>query len=89
MDQHPNAPRPNGYANSNGYAPRQGGYRKPAGFRKPDVPTWKDQQIWTQGLLQSLIRAGAVGNDKQQLWETTKMLRLLWQHSFGKDGGAG
>jgi hypothetical protein len=47
-----------------------------------------DEQIWTQGLLQSLIKAGHVGNDKRQLWEATVMLRNLWHASFGRPPSA-
>jgi hypothetical protein len=48
----------------------------------------KDEQIWTQGLLQSLIKAGHVGNDKRQLWEAAVMLRNLWHASFGRPPSA-
>lgn len=82
-DNHPNAPR----ANGNGYAKpyqQRGGYRHPAA---PAAPCWKDEVIWTQGILQ-LIAAGEVRNDKTQIWETIKMLRLTWRHTFGANGGA-
>jgi hypothetical protein len=46
----------------------------------------KDEQIFVQGLLQSLIRAGEIHNDKRQLWETTVMLRNLWRATFGGTG---
>ena len=43
----------------------------------------KDEQIFVQGILQALIRAGEVKNDKTSLWTTTQMLRGLWRHTFG------
>jgi hypothetical protein len=34
-------------------------------------------------ILAALITAGEVKGDKRALWDATKMLRLLYQHSFG------
>jgi len=45
----------------------------------------KDEQIWVQGLLQAMIKAGKVEVDKQALWSATQMLRGLWRHTFGFD----
>ena len=43
----------------------------------------QSEQIFVVALLKSLIEAGEVKNDKKELWETTKMLRGLWAHTFG------
>src|SRR6266853_751895 len=44
------------------------------------------EQMWVRETLTALIKAGEVKNDKTELWNTTKMLRALWQHSFGPSG---
>ena len=70
-----------------GSAPRQesfvsGAYRPNGGG---SAPAAKDEQIWVQGLLQAMIKAGKVEVDKQALWSATQMLRGLWKHTFGFD----
>lgn len=41
------------------------------------------EQAFVTTTLTALIRAGEVKNDKRALWETTQLLRQLWQHGFG------
>ena len=43
------------------------------------------EQIFVVALLKSLIEAGELKNDKQQLWAATQMLRGLYKHTFGFD----
>ena len=69
---------------------------KPAAATSPDRQAGKQtsrqvrqadnsEQIFVCCALKELIRAGEVKNDKRQLWETTNMLRQLWQHTFGAE----
>jgi hypothetical protein len=43
----------------------------------------KDEQIWTQGLLQAALKSGQIPFEKQALWEATNLLRKLYRASFG------
>ena len=43
----------------------------------------KDLQIFVQGVLQALIKAGQVGNNKEHLYHTTTMLMQLFRHTLG------
>src|SRR5258707_15291656 len=52
-----------------------GGQGGGSAFRTPE-------QMFVSEMLVALIEAKQVGNDKQQLWDTTKMLRGLWQHGL-------
>ena len=72
--QHPAAPSSNGNGHGNGY------YR-------PTSPE-DAERMFVCATLTALIRAGEVKNDKAELFHTTQMLRLLWQHTFG-NGSAG
>jgi hypothetical protein len=45
-----------------------------------------ERQSFVQGVLQALIRAGQVGNDKTHLYRTTTLLMQLYDHTLG--GGA-
>jgi hypothetical protein len=49
-----------------------------------------DRQMFVQGLLVALIRAGQVGNDKVHLYRTTTMLMQLHEHTLanGNDGAS-
>lgn len=44
------------------------------------------ERMFVCSILGSFIEAGKVSLDKEQLWNATKMLRLLWQHTFGPSG---
>jgi hypothetical protein len=70
----PSAPAPgaNGHSNGNGH------YR-------PTDPV-DAERMFVCATLTAFIKAGEVKNDKRQLWETTNMLRALWNHSFGNGG---
>jgi hypothetical protein len=60
---------------SGAYRPTGGGSANPT----------KEEQIFVQGILQAMIKAGKVEVDKQALWSATQMLRDLWRHTFGFD----
>jgi hypothetical protein len=49
-----------------------------------------DRQMFVQGLLVALIRAGQVGNEKTHLYRTTTMLMQLFDHTLanGNDGAS-
>lgn len=44
------------------------------------------ERMFVCSILGSFIEAGQVTLDKEQLWNATKMLRLLWLHTFGPSG---
>jgi hypothetical protein len=59
-----------------------GTYRNQSATSGPDT---KSEQIFVQGILQAMIKAGKVEVDKQALWSATQMLRGLYKHTFGFD----
>jgi hypothetical protein len=65
----PSAPAANGHGNGNGH------------YRQTDPVD--SERMFVCATLTALIRAGEVKNDKSQLFHTTNMLRLLFQHTFG------
>lgn len=67
-------------ASSEPAAPSTGGYYKPTCPQDAE-------RMFVCATLGALIRAGEVKNDKRQLWNTTNMLRDLWQASFGEGAG--
>jgi hypothetical protein len=71
----PSAPAPGGNGN---------------GHYRPTDPV-DAERMWVCATLTALIRAGEVKNDKAQLFHTTNMLRLLYQHTFanGSTGAGG
>lgn len=44
------------------------------------------ERMFVCSILGSFIESGQVTLDKEQLWNATKMLRLLWLHTFGPSG---
>jgi hypothetical protein len=80
----------NGHAANGGgvsYASNGNGGHHPTGngatHQQPSGPHCaKEEQIFVQGVLQALIRAGEVKNEKVQLWHTLRMLRSLYKHGF-------
>lgn len=44
------------------------------------------ERMFVCSLLGSFIEAGQVTLDKEQLWQATNLLRLLWRHQFGPSG---
>lgn len=63
-----------------------GAYREPAATppRPATCPT-DAERMFVCSILNALIQAGEVKNDKTALWTTTQMLRGLWKHTFGFD----
>ncbi len=58
------------------------------GYYRPTSPE-DSERMFVCATLGALIRAGEVKNDKGQLFHTTQMLRLIWQHTFGAQGAGG
>jgi hypothetical protein len=60
------------------------------GYYRPTSPE-DSERMFVCATLTALIRAGEVKNDKAQLFHTTNMLRLLYQHTFanGSTGAGG
>jgi hypothetical protein len=74
----------NGSARSNGNARANGNARS----IPISAPPADAEVAFVSSTLNAFIAAGKISLDARELGQATQLLRLLWSHTFGSDGGA-